>query len=173
MLPASLGEKEQALFPLASLDNETMKILAKNRRAIFDYEIGEKFEAGLILSGQEVKAAKLGQASLTGSYARIHNGEVSLINATIKPYQHASHLEAYEPTRSRRLLLHKHEIQKLSGRLNEKGLTLVPLELYTKKGLVKVLLGVGRSKKRVDKRETIKRRELKKQLERATKKRLA
>ncbi|MCL5436117.1 MAG: SsrA-binding protein SmpB [Patescibacteria group bacterium] len=147
-----------------------MKILAKNRRAFFDYEIGEKLEAGLVLSGQEVKAVKSGQVSLAGSYARVHNGEAALVNATIKPYQYASNLGNYEPTGSRRLLLHKHELLKLSSRLNEKGLTLVPLELYTKKGLIKVSLGVGRSKKRVDKRETIKRRELQKQIERATKK---
>jgi SsrA-binding protein len=93
-----------------------------------------------------------------------------LINATIKPYEYASPLENYEPARSRRLLLHKHELLKLASQLNEKGLTLVPLELYSKNGLIKVLLGIGRSKKRIDKRETIKRRELQKQIERATKK---
>lgn len=149
-----------------------MKILAKNRRAHFDYEIGEKLEAGVVLSGQEVKSAKSGNVSLTGSYARVHAGQASLINATIKPYTHASGLDSYQPTRSRRLLLHKHEIRKLENRLNEKGLTLVPLEIYAKKGLVKLLLGVGRSKKQIDKRETIKRRELKKQIERAVKKRV-
>jgi len=149
-----------------------MPIYAKNRRAYFDYEIGEKLEAGIVLSGQEVKSVKLGHASLAGSYAKIQNGQAVLINATIKPYPYASGLENYEPTRSRKLLLHKNQILKLETRLSEKGLNLIPLEIYAKKGLVKLLLSVGKSKKKIDKRESIKRRELKKTIERATKKNL-
>lgn len=148
-----------------------MATLAKNRRATFDYEILEKLEAGIVLSGQEVKSAKTGGASLHGSYARVAGGEATLINASIKPYAYASKLEGYDPTRSRRLLLHKAEIFKLEGRIQEKGLTLIPLEMYTSRGKIKVTVGVGRSKKKTDKRETIKRREDERQIARAMKKR--
>lgn len=148
--------------------NICMPLYAKNRRAYFDYAIGEKLEAGIVLSGQEVKSVKSGHASLSGSYAKIHNGQASLINATIKPYAHASGLENYEPTQSRRLLLHKSEILKFDSRLSEKGLNLIPLEIYAKHGRIKILLGVGKSKKKIDKRETIKKREVEKKIARAT-----
>ena len=146
-----------------------MKLLAKNKRAYFDYEISDTFEGGLVLSGQEVKSAKTGGAQLTGSYARIINGEAFLLNAYIKPYKHASHLENYDPNRTRKLLLHKLEIRKLENRINEKGLTLLPLELYTKKGRIKVKLGLGRARKRTDKRELIKKREVERKIKHATK----
>ena len=143
-----------------------MKILAKNRRAYFDYEITDKLEAGIVLTGQEVKSAKTGGVSLDGSYARISRGQASLINAHIKAYTHASNLEGYDPTQTRRLLLHKREIGKLENRTSEKGLTLIPLEVYTKNGYVKVRLGLGRAKKKTDKRETIKKRESDRKIQR-------
>ncbi|MEK9180654.1 MAG: SsrA-binding protein SmpB [Patescibacteria group bacterium] len=136
-----------------------MKVLAKNRRAYFDYEITEKLEAGVVLTGQEVKSAKTGGLTLTGSYARVAGGEVELLNAKIKPYALAAGLESYDASQTRKLLLHKAEIYRLSGRTQEKGLTLLPLEAYTKKGKIKILLGLGRAKKKTDKRETIKKRE--------------
>lgn len=148
-----------------------MKILAKNKRAFFDYEISEKLEAGMVLSGQEAKSAKTGGLTLHASFARINGGQAELLNAQIKPYAYASNLESYDPAHTRKLLLHKSEIKKLAGRLQEKGLTLLPLEAYIKHGMVKILLGVGRSKKKIDKRETIKKREADRTIQRATRKR--
>ena len=111
------------------------------------------------MTGQEVKSAKTGGLTLTGSYARVASGEAVLLNAQIKPYALAAGLESYDAAQTRKLLLHKAEIYKLSGRTQEKGLTLLPLEAYTKKGKIKILLGLGRAKKKTDKRETIKKRE--------------
>jgi len=147
-----------------------MAELAKNKRAYFDYEILDTFEAGLILTGQEVKSAKNNGAQLTGAYARIIGGEVQLINAHIKPYAYASNLESYDPTQTRKLLMHKVEIEKLTGKIQEKGLTLLPLELYTLRGKIKVKLGLGRSKKKQDKRESIKKREDDRSIRRAMRK---
>lgn len=147
-----------------------MGILAKNKRAYFDYEIEDKLEAGLVLTGQEVKSAKTGGITLTGSYAKIIGGEAALINAQIRPYVHASVNESYDPTQTRRLLLHKSEILKFSNRTDEKGLTLLPLEAYTKKGKIKILLGLGRSRKKTDKREVIKKRESDRYIQKALRK---
>jgi len=147
-----------------------VKILAKNKRAFFDYEISEKLEAGMVLSGQEAKSAKTGGLTLHASFARINARQAELLNAQIKPYAYASSLENYDPAHTRKLLLHKSEIKKLAGRLQEKGLTLLPLEAYIKHGMIKILLGVGRSKKKIDKRETIKRREDERRIARATRK---
>lgn len=147
-----------------------MKILAKNKRAFFDYEITEKLEAGLVLSGQEAKSAKTGGLTLHASFARISGEQAELLNAQIKPYKFAGPLPAYDPARTRRLLLHKAEINKLAGRTSEKGMTLLPLEAYVKKGRVKILLGLGRSKKKIDKRESIKKRETEIKIRRATRK---
>lgn len=144
-----------------------MAELAKNRRAYFDYHILETLEAGLMLSGQETKSVKTGGAQLTGAYARIGNGEAWLVNAHIKPYKHAGKLDDYDPDHSRKLLLHKKEIEKLATRIEEKGISLLPLELYTSRGRIKVKLGVGKSKKEFDKRETIRRREDKIKMQRA------
>lgn len=147
-----------------------MKALAKNKRAYFDYEIGEKIEAGVVLTGQEVKSAKTGHINLSGSYARAHDGRASLLNASIQAYEHAANLEGYDPTQSRKLLLHKSEIIKLQSRLQTKGLTLLPLEVYVKKGKVKILLGLGKSKKKFDKRDVIKKREADRKIARALRK---
>lgn len=146
-----------------------MKILSKNKRAYFDYAISDTFESGVVLSGQEVKSAKTGGIELTGAYGRISNEEAFLINAHIKPYSHAANLDDYDPTQTRKLLLKKTEIKKLTGRIQEKGLTLLALEAYVKRGFIKIKLGLGRSKKKIDKRDIIKKRESDRKIERATK----
>ncbi len=146
-----------------------MTDLADNRRARFDYEILETIEAGIELRGFEVKSVKTGHINLAGAFAVIKNNEAWLLNTTIPPYQPGNTPSDYDPTRSRRLLLRKSEIKELIGRASQKGLTLVPLKVYTKKSKIKVLLGLGRHKKKGDKRETIKKREAEREMERATK----
>ncbi len=144
-----------------------MKVLGVNRRARFDYEILETFEAGLALLGHEVKAIKTGHVSLLGAYVVIKNEEAFLLNATIPPYQPKNAPPDYDPERSRKLLLKKKEIRYLIGKTKEKGLTLVPLEVYTsERGLIKLKFGVGKGKKQIDKRELIKRREVKRKIAR-------
>ena len=135
-----------------------MEPLAENRRAGFDYDILEKFEAGLEFHGGEVKSVKAGRMELPGSYAIVRNGEAWLINAKIPPYQPKNALADYDPTRSRRLLLQKREIAHLAGKLEEKGLSLIPLRAYLKRNLIKVELGLGRARKKGDKRELLKKR---------------
>lgn len=135
-----------------------MKILSENRRASFDYEILEKFEAGIELIGQEVKSAKSGQFNLSASYAVVKNGQAELLNAQIPAYQPKNAPADYDPERTRHLLLHSSEIKNLSGRLHEKGLSLIPLKAYLKKNLIKLELGLARSKKKRDKRESLKKK---------------
>jgi SsrA-binding protein len=138
-----------------------------NRRARHDYFIDDTVEAGIVLTGSEVKSLRDGRANLTDSYARVIRGEALLINAHISPYDPA-HIQNHEPTRSRRLLLHRREIDRLWGQLQQKGLTLVPLRLYfNDKGRAKVELGVGRGKKQYDKRQTTREREAKREAARA------
>ena len=146
-----------------------MPDLSVNRRAQFDYEILSTYEAGISLFGFEAKAVKTGRINLAGAYALIRGNEAWLLNATIPPYQVANTPPTYDPTRTRRLLLHKSEIKALIGGSTEKGLTIVPLKVYTKNNLVKVLLGLGRHKKKADKRESIKRRETEREIERTLK----
>lgn len=136
-----------------------MAELAENRRARFDYEILETYEAGIELLGFEVKAIKTGRGNLTGSFAVIKNSEAFLLNANVPPYQPKNSPRDYDPQRTRRLLLKKSEIRELFGKTTQKGLTIVPLKAYTKRGKVKILLGLARSKKKSDKREVIKQRE--------------
>lgn len=137
-----------------------MSTLAENKQARFDYEILEKFEAGIALSGHEVKAVRNGQINLKGSYVVFTGGNPTLLNAHISPYAHASKMVAYDPTQSRRLLLNKSEIKHLRERLEEKGLTIVPLSVYTSNHLIKVQIGLAKGKQLHDKRETIKKRDL-------------
>ena len=149
-----------------------MKILAKNRKAYFTYQILEKFEAGISLIGQEVKSIKSGRMTLKGSYVVLKHllrgvtPEVFLIGATIPPYQPKNAPLDYNPERSRKLLLKKAEIKYLIGKTKEKGLTLVPLRVYTKKGKIKVEFGLVRGKRKVDKRELIKKREIERKIRR-------
>jgi SsrA-binding protein len=138
---------------------KAQRIIADNRKARHDYHILETFEAGVALLGTEVKAIREGRVNLRDSYARTQDGEVWMLNVHISPYSHRGYAEHAE-TRQRKLLLHRHEIRKLIGRTAEKGLTLVPLQMYFKKGRVKVLVGLARGKQAHDKRETIRRREV-------------
>ena len=135
-----------------------MKTIAENRRARFDYDIVETYEAGIELSGQEVKSAKGGRLNLASSYAIFRGNELMLTNASIPPYQPKNAPDDYEPGRSRRLLMQKSEIKSLSGKLKQKSFSLVPLRAYIKKGFIKIELGLGKSRKKSDKREVIKKR---------------
>ena len=136
-----------------------MKELSKNKRSYFNYDILEKIEVGIELLGFEVKAAKSGKIDLSGSYARLKDEQAWLVGASISPYQPNNTPKEYDPGRDRRLLLTKKELKTLSGKHKESGLTIVPLRAYIKGRLVKIELGLARSKKKWDKRETIKRRE--------------
>lgn len=142
---------------------------AVNRRASFDYEILETFEAGIALRGFEVKAIKSGRVSLAGSFVVVRNNEAWLINASVPPYQPANTPANYDPTQSRKLLLHKSQIKELLGSAARHGLTLVPLKMYYKNNHIKLLIGLARSKKKSDKREVIKKRETEKEIARAIK----
>jgi len=145
------------------------KVLAKNREAFFNYAIEKELEAGIILSGQEAKSAKGGNVSLKGAHVTINRDEAYLVNAHISPYKYAGELPGYDPTRSRKLLLNRSEIASLVGKYKQQGMAVVPLEFYTKRGFIKVRLGIGRGKKRYDKRESIKKREQEREIKRAIK----
>jgi SsrA-binding protein len=149
---------------------EAQKSIAENRKAFHDYHILETFEAGIVLAGTEVKAIREGSANLRDSFARVEDGEVWLYNVHINPYSHRGYAD-HEPTRRRKLLLHRQEIRKLIGKTVEKGLTLVPTRLYFKSGHVKVALALARGKQAHDKRETIKRREADRETRAAVKER--
>ena len=138
---------------------KAQRLIADNRKARHDYHILETYEAGIALLGTEVKAIREGRVNLRDSYARTDGGEVWMMNVHISPYSHRGYSDHAE-TRQRKLLMHRHEIRKLIGRTAEKGLTLVPLQMYFKKGRVKVLVGLARGKQAHDKRETIRRREV-------------
>ena len=140
------------------------KILSENRRARFDYEVLENFEAGIELSGQEVKSAKSGRLNLSASYAVVKNGEVWLLNSEIPAYQPKNAPVDYDSKRTRRLLLRSPEIKSLMGRLKEKNLTLVALNAHLKKNLVKIELGLARSRNKHDKREALKKKAIEREI---------
>lgn len=142
------------------------KIISVNRKARHDYTIEETHEAGLVLTGGEVKSLREGRANLKDSYARVEKGEAFLLNAHISNYEPAHYFNV-DPTRTRKLLMHKKEILRLMGKVQEQGLTLVPLRLYFKKGHAKVELALARGKKTYDKRAAIREREVKRDIERA------
>ena len=135
-----------------------VKQVAANRKALHDYFVLERFEAGVELFGTEVKSIREGRVNLRDSFARVERGEVWLYNVNVGAYSHRGYAD-HEPLRQRKLLLHRDEIRKLIGKTTEKGMTLVPLRMYYKNGRVKVALGLAKGKKDYDKRETIKRRE--------------
>jgi len=145
------------------------KVITVNRRARHDYFIEETFEAGLVLSGSEVKSLRDGKVVLKDSYGRLNRGELWLSNAHINEYSPASRF-GHDPVRSRKLLMHRTEIDRLAGKMKEKGLALIPLRLYFKRGRAKVELGLARGKKLYDKRATIKERETKRELDRVMRK---
>jgi len=144
------------------------KVLVENRRARFEYEILEVYQAGISLRGSEVKAIRLGRANLQDAFARIEKGEVVLLNMHISPLPTISAYFNHDPIRPRKLLLNRREIRKLIGKVEEKGLTLVPLKLYLEKSWIKVDIAVGRGKKLYDKREDIKNRETNREMARAS-----
>lgn len=148
-----------------------MKIITTNKRAYFDYEILENYDAGIVLQGPEVKSIKAGKVDISGSYITFDKNQVPwLMNATIAPYPPAKGAQQnYDPTQSRRILLNKKEIHRLLGLSQTKGLTIIPLKLYNIKGLIKVEIGVARGKKKFDKRETIKAREDERKIKREIK----
>lgn len=145
-------------LPFRTKLDSTVKILSSNRRAAHDYFLLDRFEAGLALTGTEVKAARDGKIQLGDSYAEVAGNEAWLVNAHISQYSHGNR-ENHEPTRRRKLLLHRREIDKLLGQTREKGLTLIPTKLYLKEGHIKCEIAVGRGKKLHDKRETERKRE--------------
>ena len=149
-----------------------MATYAHNRKALHDYSIEGTIEAGLVLLGHEVKSIRAGQVSLAGAYVSIRNGEAWLKQAYIGKYKHASGLEAHDENRDRKLLLNKSEINRLTGTLNEKGTSLVPLEIYTSKNRLKLKIGIGKGKKQYDKRESIKKKETKRSIARAVRSRV-
>lgn len=146
-------------------DNGT-KLIVDNRRARYDYELLERFEAGLVLSGTEVKALREGGAQLGQAYAEIRSGEAWLVNASISEYARGTGAN-HRPERDRKLLLHRREIDRVAGQVREKGLTLVPTRMYFKDGRVKVEIAVARGKEKGDKRKTIAERDARRQMERA------
>ncbi|NWF78062.1 MAG: SsrA-binding protein SmpB [Chloroflexi bacterium] len=144
------------------------RVITVNRKAYHDYHIQESFEAGIVLKGSEIKSIREGKVNLSDAYAKPENGELWLYNSHIASYDAASY-NTHEPTRPRKLLLHRKEIDILAGKVVQKGLTLVPLKLYIKHGVAKVELGVARGKKAYDKREAIARRDAEREVERALK----
>lgn len=153
-------------LPMAKTPEPGIKVVSTNRRARFDYEILETVEAGLSLTGSEVKSMRAGLVDLKDAYAAVDGGEFWLFGVRISPYGFARD-GGHDPERTRRLLLHRAEIDRMAAKVAEKGLTVVPLRIYFKKGLAKVELGLAKGKVRFDKRETIKRRQADREMQRA------
>lgn len=141
-----------------------MTELAKNKKAYFDYEIMETFEAGIVLKGFEVKAVKSGKINLAGAFVIVRGHQAYLLNADVPPYQPKNTPEGYDPKRTRDLLLQKREIAKLIGATKQKGLTLIPLRVYTKRNLIKLAFGLCRGKRQYEKREAIKKRDVQREI---------
>lgn len=146
-------------------------LVADNRKARHDYDIDETFEAGIVLTGSEIKSVRDGRVQLRGSFARVYNDEVYLYEAHIATYEQSGTHFNHEPTRPRKLLLHRREIKRIDGLIRQKGLTLVPLKMYFKGRMAKVELGIARGKKSYDKREDIAKRDAQRTIERAMKSR--
>jgi SsrA-binding protein len=142
---------------MANREQSAIKILSENRQAWHNYFLSDRMEAGLVLSGTEVKAARAGKIQLRDAYAEVYNNEAWLVNAHISEYSHGNRFN-HEPTRKRKLLLHRREIDKLYGKTQQKGLTVLPTKLYLKDGLIKVELALGEGKKLHDKRDTERKR---------------
>ncbi len=150
-------------------EKDYIKLIASNKKARHNYHIDDEYEAGIVLVGSEVKSIREGRVSFQDSYADIKRGEVFLRQLHISPYKYAYNAN-HEAMRTRKLLLHNYEIRKLIGKIKEKGYTLVPLKIYFKNDKIKVLIGLGKGKKLYDKRETIKQRDVKRDLDRERKK---
>lgn len=143
---------------------ESIKLVANNKKAYFDYFIEDKYEAGIALHGTEVKSIRMGKCSIKESYIKIENGEVFIYGMHVSPYEKGNIFNK-DPMRTKKLLMHKYEINKIAGKLQQKGLTLVPLQVYLKGGLVKVEIGVARGKKLYDKRHDIAKKDIKREAE--------
>ncbi len=144
--------------------DQAVKVVAVNRKAGHDYHLTDRFEAGLVLQGTEVKAAREGRVNLKDSYAAEKNGELYLMQCHISPYSHASY-ENHEPLRPRKLLLHRREIRRLIGKISQRGLTLIPTRMYFRKGRLKVELALAKGKKHYDRREKVRERDLKREVQ--------
>jgi SsrA-binding protein len=158
------------MAPKANKADESVKIVAVNRKASHDYELVERFEAGLVLVGTEVKAAREGRVNLKDSYAAPRNGELFLLQSHITAYSHGSY-ENHEPLRPRKLLLHKRELRRLVGKITERGLTVVPTKMYFKNGRLKVEIALARGKRQHDRRAAERERDAKRDIEAALKER--
>ena len=148
------------------MSNNAVKTIATNRKARHDYHIDDTFEAGIALTGTEIKSIRAGRVSLRDSYATVKEGELWLQNAHIAPYDQGTYAN-HEPRRPRKLLMHRREINRIAGKLLEKGFTLIPLRLYLKNNLAKVELGLARGKKQYDKRAALRQRETRREIDRA------
>ena len=155
---------------MADPENDQHEIIARNRRARFDYHILETWEAGIVLTGTEVKALRAGKANISDAYAVVNGGEVFLLNLNIPPYEQGNRYN-HEPTRTRKLLLHRREIRRMIGAVERQGLTLVALELYFKRGVAKVALALGKGKQLHDKRATERERDDAREMARAVRER--
>jgi len=148
----------------------SQKTVASNRRALHDYEILDRFEAGIVLTGSEVKSLRGGRGSLSEAYGRVQGGEMWLEGMHIPPYEQGEK-RGYDPIRRRKLLLHRNEIERLIGKTQERGLTLIPLRVYFSHGLAKVEVGLGRGKRQFEKRQTTLEREHRREMDRAVRRR--
>lgn len=151
---------------MAAIGN--IKIITQNKKAHFNYEVVESFEAGMVLKGSEVKSIRLGKVNIQDAFCLIRGGEVFIHNMTVQPYPFATH-ENHEPSDIRKLLLHKREINRLIGKIQQKGYSLIPLKLYFKNGKIKLEIALARGKKEYDKKQKIKEREQKRELEKIEK----
>ncbi|KFZ40179.1 MULTISPECIES: SsrA-binding protein SmpB [Thermoactinomyces] len=150
------------------MKNKGVKVIAKNKKAFHDYEIKEQYEAGIVLTGTEIKSVRKGSVNLRDAYARIENGEAFVIGMHISPFEQGNRFNV-DPTRTRKLLMHKKEIDKLYGLIKTKGLTLVPLDIHLRNGFAKLQLGLARGKKLYDKRATAAKRDAERMIERKLK----
>jgi SsrA-binding protein len=148
------------------LNDNAVKTVATNRKARHDFHIDDTFEAGMVLTGTEIKSIRAGRVNLRDSYATLKEGELWLLNAHIAPYDQGTFTN-HEPRRPRKLLMHRREINRIAGKLQEKGFTLVPLRLYLKNNLAKVELGLARGKKQYDKRAALRQKETRREIDRA------
>lgn len=155
---------------MALKGGEHVKVIAVNRRATHDYHIDDRIEAGLVLTGTEIKSIREGRINLREGYARVSNGEAWLSNVHIAPYEHGNRYN-HEPLRERKLLLHRKEISELIGRVRQRGYTLIPLQVYLKHGKAKVELGLARGKREFDKRHAIADREARREIDRGLRER--
>ena len=149
------------------MKQEGIKVIAQNKKARFDYEILTTVEAGMVLTGSEIKSIREGRLQLKEGYGKIEGTEAFLVDVHISAYPNAGPFFNHEPTRTRKLLLHKREIQRLLGKTQERGLSLIPLKMYLKGGRAKVEMGLGRGKKKFEKREAIKKQDARREIERS------